>query len=702
MNKKWSITDGLLYGGDYNPDQWLDRPDILEEDIRLMQKAKISVVSLGIFAWSTLEPEEGVFHFDWLDKVIDNLHTAGIKVFLATPSGARPAWLAAKYPEVLRVSASGQRNLFGARHNHCPSSPVYREKVRIINTKLAKRYTNHPAVVLWHISNEYHGVSQDYHGECHCDICQENFRQWLKKRYGSLAALNAAWWSTFWSHTITDWNQIHSPVLRGEQSVHGLNLDWKRFYTHMVVDFMKKEVAALKAAGSELPVTTNMMIMHEAADHDPGLDYWKFQDAQDIASWDSYPSWHMPGHKASAGSGDLSLPVNDFRRASEVAMQHDLFRSLHKAPFLLMESTPSKVNWKNVSKNKRPGMNILSSLQAVAHGANSVQYFQWRQGRGSFEKFHGAVIDQSGSENTAVFKDVAELGDMLQQLAPLAQSEYTASVALLFSWENRWAFDDSKGPINTERKAYVETIKNHYYCLWQQGIQVDIISGEESMEKYDLVVAPMVYMVTKPCGENLQNFVKQGGTLFTTYYTGYVNESDLCFEGGAPGPLHNVLGFHTEDIDALYGGEEMTLLMGKESYPVQDYYEIIHPTTAKVLATYTDHFSSKLPGLLQNSYKKGTAYHLAGRLDTEGLSNVYKTILGSTNVCGNSALVAEMSSKINIQIRRTEERQYLFVMNFSEHQGHVTFKESYTDALNAKSQGTDWKLPPYGVRVLVV
>lgn len=269
----------MLHGADYNPEQWQHYPEVLAEDIRLMKLAKCNVMSVGIFSWVSLEPEEGVFTFEWLDRILDSFAENGIYAFLATPSGARPAWMSQKYPEVLRVEANRVRNLHGFRHNHCATSPVYREKVRIMNTKLAERYANHPAVIGWHISNEFGG-------DCHCDYCQEAFRAWVQDKYGTLDKLNHAWWTTFWSHTITDWSQVESPAPHGETQVHAMNLDWRRFVTDQTADFIKHEIVPLKAANPAIPVTTNLMEFFE------GLNYWKFADLLDVISWDSYPTWH--------------------------------------------------------------------------------------------------------------------------------------------------------------------------------------------------------------------------------------------------------------------------------------------------------------------------------------------------------------------------------------------------------------------------
>lgn len=290
----------FLHGGDYNPDQWLDHPEILEQDIELMHKAHVNCVSIAIFAWARLEPEDGVYDFAWLDEVIDRLWRGGIHIILATPSGARPAWMAQKYPEVLRVNQHYERYHFGGRHNHCLTSPVYRRKVREMDTALAQRYAHHPAVILWHLSNEFSG-------DCYCPLCQEKFRQWLKKRYGTLENLNQAWWTSFWSHRYTDWSQVEAPGEMAETSTNGMFIDWRRFSTHQCKTFMMAERDAVQAVDSSLKCTANLM------ERFWDYDYFSLAEGMDVVSWDSYPAWH---------SGD------DVAKAAEFAMNHDIMRSL--------------------------------------------------------------------------------------------------------------------------------------------------------------------------------------------------------------------------------------------------------------------------------------------------------------------------------------------------------------------------------------
>ncbi len=648
----------ILHGADYNPDQWLRYPEVLEQDLKLMKEASVNVVSLGIFAWSALEPEEGHFSFDWLDTVMDSLHSNGVRVILATPSGARPAWMAAKYPEVLRMSANRVRNLQGMRHNHCYTSPVYREKAVTINTVLAERYRDHPALVLWHLSNEYGG-------ECHCPLCQDAFRGWLRERYNdSLDELNHAWWASFWSHTFTSWDQIESPAPHGERRIHGLNLDWKRFVTHQTRQFLGVEAAPLRRITPDIPLTTNFMGTY------PGLDYFKFRDDIDVISWDSYPSWH--------GVGNIPNPLGrwdqdgrDFKLAADVAFLHDLNRSIRGGqPFMLMESTPSVTNWTSVGKLKRPGVHALTSLQAVAHGSDTVQYFQWRKSRGSAEKFHGAVVDHEGSANTRVFQEVAQLGSLLGRLEDVVGSRIDADVGLVFDWENRWALEDAEGPRNDGRRAYEETVMAHHLPFWTRGIATDVIDSECDFSSYRLLIAPMLYMIKPGVADRMKAFVADGGTLVTTYWSGIVDEHDLCFLGGFPGPLREVLGIWSEELDSLYPVERVPFRFTRDNglgmygeYRAQEYCDLVHLEHAEAVAVYSGEFYAGMPALTRNSYGDGEAYYLAARSDERMLDDFYGRICSRYEL--NGALSGTLPEGVSAQTRVKGDREFLFLMNFA-------------------------------------
>lgn len=664
----------MLHGGDYNPEQWLDQPEVLEEDIRLFRKAHINCVSLGIFSWAKLEPEEGVYDFGWLDEIIDRLYANGIYTVLATPSGARPQWLAQKYPEVLRARPDGLRNFYGHRQNHCYTSPLYREKVTQIDTRLAEHYANHPAVILWHISNEFGG-------ECHCELCQAAFREWVQKKYGTLDKLNHAWWANFWSHTYTDWSQVHSPSPVGETSVHGLDLDWRRFVTHQTVDFMKTEIAAVKAVNPDIPVTTNMMTMYTYE-----LNYFAFRDALDVISWDNYPEWHNPY----MGNEEV---------AKDCAMTHDMMRSLQKKPFLLMECTPNATNWQGVSKLKKPGMHQLSVIEAVAHGADSGQYFQLRQSRGSCEKFHSAVISNTGTENTRTFREVTDIGAVLEQLSDRVYGSGTpAETAILFDTENKWALDKCQGPRNIGLD-YFGNIRRNYSYFWKNGINVDIIDSTFDLSGYKLVIAPMLYLFRDGIQEKLRRFVRNGGTLVTTCFTGVVNDTDLSFLGEATeDKLSDVLGLWVEEVDSLYDCESNRTTWNGKSYSLKELCEICHPTTCETLAVYETDFYAGKPVLTKNQFGKGVAYHVSASADTDFFHALYAKLAAACDL--TYAIRTAVPDGVSLTWRQSDTEKLIFVQNFGDSAAAVQLDQPYENVLTGETVSGSLNIEKYGFAVL--
>ena len=635
------------HGGDYNPDQWLHDEHVLEEDVRLMKLSHCNIMSIGIFAWAALEPEEGVYTFDWLERVIDRLYENGISVLLATPSGARPAWMSQRYPEVLRVREDGLRNTHGIRHNHCFTSPTYRLKVHEINTRLAERFGKHPGVVGWHVSNEFSGC-------CYCDLCKNAFRDYLKREYGSLDEINRNWWTAFWSHTYTDWSQIDPPSRYGEDCVMGLNLAWQRFITYQTVDFIKNEIEPLRRLTPDLPVTTNFMNRFD------GLDYSKFKDVIDFACWDSYPLW---GRDANS---DAEIALN-------TAFYHDYIRSILQKPWVLMESTPSVTNWQEVSKLKRPGMHLLSSMLAVAHGADSIQYFQWRKSRGASEKLHGAVVDHVGHENTRVFRDVTSVGEYLLNIKPVLGSIAHAQAAIIYDCEDRWAIKDARG-VRVDKK-HEELVNDHYYALKAQGIDVDVIDSDQKLDRYSLVVAPMLYMVKPGVAESLEEFVKRGGQLVMTYLSGVADENDLCFLGGVPGPLKDLMGIWVEETDGLWDHDRNSIVpvdgneMGiSDSCECGIICDLMHTTTARVQAVYGDDFYKGTPAITVNDFGEGQAWYIASKAEREFLKHFYA---GRVDKLSIERLARELPDGVLTASRDGNDgAKYIFYMNF-DHESHM-------------------------------
>lgn len=631
----------IWHGGDYSPEQW--PTEVWDEDVRLMQLTRFTVATMGMFAWARMEPEEGRFDFDWLDDVVDRL-TKGSRCFiLGTPSAAPPAWLSKKYPETLRTGADGVRRGHGNRVNFNWASPIYREKCQEIVRRMAARYGAHPNLVAWHFSNEYGG--EDY-----SEQSKAAFRQWLRRKFANdLDALNHAYWSAFWSHTYGDWDEIDPPGQPyGESAVNGLTVDWMRFNTDQAVDFMLHEAEPLRTLSPGVPVTTNMMGTY------PGLDYRRFARHLDFISWDSYPAPH-----ASHSAAETWVATG---------FKHDLMRSLKPdAPWLLMEYTPSSANWYDHMTLKRPGMHRFESYHALAHGADGLQYFQWRQSRGCAEQFHGAVVSHSGAENTRVFNEILELGKELEGLTDLPGSLVKSDIAIVFDWENRWALDAACGPVRAE-KGYEQTCIDHYKAFYNGGYAVDIVGMDDDLSRYRLVVAPMAYSLRPGFVDRLHRYVEDGGVLLTTYLSGWVDENSLVFEGGFLAPLRKLLGIWSEELDALQPGQGNRLEvldrndLGVEGrFEARDFCELIHTETAEVWGVFKDDFYAGRPALTENRYGRGSAVYVGARMEQGFLDKILLHL--ARRVGAEASIDVALPQGVIARLRKSTDRAFHFLLN---------------------------------------
>ena len=446
-----SRINKVLYGGDYNPEQWPE--EIWEEDMRLFKLAGIDEVTLNVFSWAALQPSEDTYNFEKLDKIMDLVEANGLKVFLATSTAAHPAWMAKRHPDILRTEFSGMKRKFGSRHNSCQNSPTYQKYSVLLAKKLAERYGERECVIGWHICNEYGG-------ECYCENCEKQFRVWLKKKYGTIEEVNKAWDTSFWGHTFYDWDEIVLPNMLSEHfepdrtTFQGISLDYRRFNSEGMLKCYQAEAAAIRSVVPDAKITTNLMGFYKP------LDYQMWAKSMDFISWDNYPANEDP--------------------YSRIAMNHDLMRGIKGGqPFVLMEQTPSVTNWLAYNALKRAGVMRLWSYQAMAHGADAVLFFQMRRSIGACEKYHGAVIDHVGTENTRVFREISQLGKELQQLGDKTLGARSrAKAAILVDWDNWWAIEYSAGP--SRDLKYLDEVFLYYRALEEQNYAVDIIGVEES------------------------------------------------------------------------------------------------------------------------------------------------------------------------------------------------------------------------------
>ena len=522
-------------------------------------------------------------------------------------------------------------------------------------------------------------VSCGYFSGCFCDNCVSEFRDWLKNKYKTIDNLNHEWWSSFWSHKYSSFDEIVPPSNRSDRTTHGRNLDWKRFTSDQYIKFMEIEAEPLKRITPNVPTTTNLMEMFK------DINYSKLAESIDFVSWDSYPAW-LDNEK-------------DINIAQKMAFSHDYMRSLKHQPFILMESTPSMVNWHGYNKLKRPGMHELSSLQAVAHGSDSVLYFQWRKSRGCSEKFHGAVVDHCGHENTRVFRDVKNLGARLQKLDDIVVTVTDSKVAIFHNIENQWALEDSQGYSNAGKK-YMDTVFSFHRPLWKRGINTDIISCKDNFDKYNVIILPMLYMVDKALEDKLAGFVKNGGTLIATYTLGTVNENDLCHLGGIPcGKLSNVFGIWNEEIDTLYPSDFNTVrLLDGNEFKAVDYCELIHLRGANAVAHYTKDFYKDYPAVTVNTYGKGKAYYIAFRDEGDYTDYLVDSIIKESNI--SSVFDGELPSGVTAQSRTDGITDYIFIQNYNNDSVVISANSVYENVENNDKITGDITLSPYEILIL--
>ena len=625
----------ILYGGDYNPNQW--PREIWAEDMDLFKKAGINSATVNVFSWAKLQPDENTYDFSELDDIIAMLSENGIDIVLATATGAMPAWMAKKYPEVTRVDFEGRRHKFGQRHNHCPNSLVWQKYAARLAGELAKRYGSNPHVVCWHINNEYNTG-------CYCENCEKAFRIWLREKYGTLEAVNAAWNTEFWGHTFYDWDEIVAPNdlsdgmgfgFTRKTAFAGISIDYDRFLSDSLLENYKLERDAIRKYDKETPITTNLMGTYK------GLDYFKWAKEMDIVSWDNYPAYNTPW--------------------SFTAMRHDLMRGLKDAPFMLMEQTPSQQNWQPYNSLKKPGQMRAQSYQTIAHGADTIQFFQLRRSKGACEKFHGAVIAHSGSGDTRVFKECAQLGEELKKLgAETLGAKNTAEVGMIFDWDNYWALEYTSGP-NVDLK-YVDQIHQYYQYFYEHHIPVDMIPIDGDFSRYKAICAPVLYMVKEGVAEALEAFVEAGGTLITGMMSGIVDQSDNVHLGGYPGPLRRLCGIWAEEIDALAPEQSNTLRFpdGTESQ-CKLLCDIIRTEGAETLAAYGGDFYEGTPAVTKNSFGKGTVYYVGTQPDHDGIAKILDALTAGADV---KPLIPD-ETELEVDLRTIEGREYWFIINLT-------------------------------------
>ncbi|GIU56483.1 beta-galactosidase [Arthrobacter sp. NicSoilC12] len=627
----------LAFGGDYNPEQWPE--ETWDEDVRLMREAGVNLVSVGIFSWSLLEPSEGVYEFGWLDRVLDLLHANGIRVDLANATASPPPWFSHKYPESLPVTADGVRHSYGSRQAFAASSAEYRRAAAALTEQIATRYKDHPAVVMWHVHNEYGCHNQpDF-----SDGAAAGFRRWLERRYGSLEALNAAWGTAFWSQRYSAWEQILPPRTSGTWVNPTQQLDFARYSSDELLECYKAEAAIIRTHSGH-PVTTNFMGFNMGL-HQP-VDYWRWSEEMDVVSNDHY------------------LIAEDPRNFQELAATADLTRGWAKGkPWLLMEHSTSAVNWQPRNIAKAPGEMLRNSLQHVARGADGALFFQWRASRAGAEKFHSGLLPHAGTD-TKVWREVVQLGQALRSLAEVSGSVVTGAsgrvdVAILHDTDARWASELDSHP-SVDASNIAETRRWHD-AFYRAGIPTDFRQGTDDLSGYRLVVAPMQYLVSDAGAANLDAYVRSGGHLVVTYFSGIVDENDHIRLGSYPGAFSGLLGVKMEEFFPLRGGESIRL----SSFGAGTCWnELGHATTAEVLAAVEEGPAAGSPAVTRNRAGSGRSYYVATSLAPGGLGELLAVVCADARV---QPLVPDLPADVEVVRRSKDGTDWTFCINHGAH-----------------------------------
>ena len=618
---------GIDFGCDYNPEQW--DPAVWREDVALMREVGVGLVAVNIFGWSELQGPDGVVDFSRLDEIIGLLHDSGIRVNLGTGTSSPPPWLTTRHPEILPVVADGTTRYPGGRQAWCPSSPVFRQYALALVEAVADRYGRHPAVALWHVSNEL-GC---HNAHCYCDVSAGAFRRWLRERYGSIAALNTAWGTSFWSQRYTDWNEIGTPRLTLSTRNPGQVLDFSRFSSDELLGYYRAERDVIRRH-SAAPVTTNFMVTA----HIRELDYWTWAPEVDVVANDHY----------------LDHRLDD--PASELAFAADLTRGLAGgAPWMLMEHSTGSVNWQPHNLAKAPGQMTRDSLHHVARGADSVCFFQWRASLQGSEKFHSALVPHAGIDSE-LWREVAELGALLDRLGEVAGTRVVADVALLFSWEAWWAGDAENRP--SESVTYLDQVWALHRALRESGASVDVVRPGADLSGYRLIVVPGLHLVRDRDAKTLDAAVEAGAHTLVTFYSGIVDESDRVRPGGHPAVWRNLLGIRVEEFAPVLPTETVMLESGTQA---SLWTERLVAHDAEVVDRFVGGPAGGLPALTRRGGRDGAgdAWYLATLPDRPGLARLVDRVLADAGAERSEGAQPD----VDVVRRAADDRSYRFIIN---------------------------------------
>jgi beta-galactosidase len=678
----------MYFGVDYHPEQWVfpyggtaENPESQWlQDAQLMRTAGVNVIRIGEFCWGLYEKEDGKFNFDWLKRVMDIMGDHGIQVVVATPTAAPPIWLTRKHPEILPIDERGLVKHEGTRRAVCLNSDVYWTYSKRVVDNLAQAVGQHPQLIAWQVDN---GIGGNFTEASFNEDTRRDWHGWLEAKYETIERLNQQLGLSHWGQIVTAWDQVPMPMVAPTVHNPALLLDWNRFCSDTIVQFVGMQVEILRRLTPDRPVTTNLRALRHRFDHFDLADILDFVSIESTAAIKSKPA-------------DLACEIDMLRSLKKTGM---------KTPdgdvgFWVIEQKAGNVNWQDVNSLVRPGVLRMFTYQLVSRGATAILFFRWRQPRFGSEKFHGAVLPHHLEGSRRVFNEVAQIGEELKILSPaLKGTQVTAEACIIYTHDNEWTLQQPNPP--TKHFNLREHIQLIYTALHDRNILVDFARPNEDLAKYKIVFTPSLHLLSAGDADRLKLYVQNGGTLIGTFNTGLVDEHSIAPDTGLPNNLTDLFGLEVHEFDTLPMGEENHLTFKgafptSHLHPARVWCDLIEPKGCQVLATYAKDFYAGKPAITMNTFGLGKAIYIG----TQSHQHFYHDLVAWLRNMGGLHPILKVPENIEVSMREKEGSRIYFLLNHQSSPIRVQFYKPMHDFLTGANIVGNYDIQPHGVLVI--
>lgn len=603
----------------------------VETDAALMEEAGFNVTRMAEFAWVKLEPREGEFDFSWLDRAVETLGRHGVKTILCTPTPTMPKWVYDKYPEAVAEDEAGHKQLFGNRQINCYTSEAYRALSKKVTKAMAAHYKDNPHVIAWQLDNEFWGPY------CYCAQCENKFRAWLQKKYGSIDRLNEAYGTIFWSQSYADFSEVHLP--RHPHSSPSLFLDYKRFHSENVISFAGEQAEILREANSAWTITHNMMGFA------PNIDYFELGKLLDVTGFDYYYA---------SSFGDPSLSKLDLCRRG--AAELDLMRGIKNKNFWIIENNAGPAGWETYGRNMIPGEIRRMTFQNIAHGCDAQIWFRFRTSRYGTEQYWHGLLGHDGKKNRR-YREAQETSFELKKLfGEIDGSTVQSAVAIVYDYEDVWALGQQP---NSRKFNYVAELVKTHSLFAQKGVHVDFVPMNADFSGYKVLVLQSKYLLEEEAARRVEDFVKAGGVLLATYRSGVKNNCNVPYAKTLPGYLRAVCGVCVEEYEAVQ--DAYSVSMEGERYRADTLADWVIPETAELLAAYDVKYLHPYAAVTENAFGSGKAFYVGTVLEPEALG---KVVVRAVQAAGLQT--CDLPAGVELVTRQKDGTAYTFILNHSE------------------------------------